>query len=811
MCSFFEKIMNHIKSTGIWKGVVSIILRNRVLNLIIIGIITLFLGYYATGVGISHHLTRMLPEHDSSYVAYEDFRRVFGADGTSVFLGVHDPGIFDLAGYTRYYDLATGISSMDGVTEVLSIANFYSLRRDPKQRQLVFYPVVSKRPDSQAQADSIREKLSRLPFYEGRLYNADNHTALMVIMLDEKMIDDAARVKLIEDIVLQARTYEKDRGVQVHFSGMPYIRTEITKKVQSELLLFVLLAMVIASAALFFFFRSFKAVFFPLIIVTISVIWLLGFISLLGFQITILSAILPPLIIVIGVENCIFLLNKYHQEFRRHSNNIKALSRMVQRVGNATFLTNLTTAAGFAAFTITGNSSLVEFGIVASAGIIFVFLLSLFLIPIFFSYTRPPRLRHIRHLDSRSTKSVLRQIVVLVRKRRVPIYVVSLIFLIAGITGMSRLQTRSHIVDDLSTRDHIYQDMIFFEEQLGGVMPLEIIIDTRSPRGAIQPRNLEKAQRLQDSLKTMPYLSQPLSLVEFIKFGKQAFYSEDPAYYSLPNNRERGFIMAWIPGLDQVAEAGMLHNLTDTAMQKIRLSLQVANVDNKKMSQIQSELDSTIAYIFPPEDYLVTVTGGSIVSLKGSGYMIKNLKQSLIMAVLVIIILLFLLFNSLKMVIISMIPNLLPLLLTAAMMGFFNIPVKPSTVLIFSIALGISVDNTIHFLSRYRMELKTNKWYIKPSVYQALIETGYSMIYSSSVLFFGFIIFVLSSFGGIEAMGFLISFTLIMAVLSNLILLPSLLLSLDRMVTTRSFQNPLLKIFNKPSELNGNEGGRSGF
>ncbi len=797
--------MNQNKATGIWKEVVSIILRNRVLNLSIIGVITLFLGYFATGVGISHHLTRMLPEHDSTHVAYQNFRHVFGADGTSVFLGVHDPGIFDLDGYLAYYALTHQIADMEGVTEVLSIAGFYSLRRNPEKRQLEFYPVVPHKPHSQAQVDSIKSKLKALPFYGDRLYNLSNQTAIMVIMLDPEMINDAARIQLIESITGNARAYAKDRGVSVHFSGMPYIRTEITKKVQNELLLFVLLAMVIASAALFLFFRSFKAVFFPLIIVSVSVIWLLGFISLLGFQITILSGILPPLIIVIGVENCIFLLNKYHQEFRKHHNNIKALSRMVQRVGNATFLTNLTTAAGFAAFTITGNSSLVEFGIVASAGIIFVFLLSLFLIPIFFSYTRPPRLRHVRHLDSRSTKSVLRQIVVLVRKKRAYIYAVSLIFLLAGITGMNRLQTRSHIVDDLSTKDHIYQDIMFFEEQLGGVMPLDIIIDTRSPRGALRSHNLQKTDRLQDSLKTMTSLSQPLSMVEFIKFGKQAFYAENPAYYSLPNNRERGFIMSWLPQMEQVAEAGMLHNLTDSSMQLIRVSMQVANVNNKEMDHIHNKLNSTLTAIFPPEDYHITVTGGSVVSLKGSGYMIKNLKQSLLMAVIVIIILLALLFNSLKMVIISMIPNLLPLLLTASLMGFLNIPIKPSTVLIFSIALGISVDNTIHFLSRYRMELRANNWYIKPSVYQALIETGYSMIYSSCVLFFGFIIFVLSSFGGIEAMGYLISFTLIMAVLSNLILLPSLLLSLDRMVTTKSFRKPLLKIFNKPSELDSNE------
>ncbi|MGM0612215.1 MAG: efflux RND transporter permease subunit [Bacteroidota bacterium] len=783
-----------------WSNLVALILRNRLANLIVIGLITIFLGYHALNIEISYHMTRMLPQNDSASIHYQNFKEEFGQDGTSMFIGIRNKNLFQLDQYNAYYDLNKEIQSLEGVSEVLSVTRLFSLKKNQKKKSFDFYNVVSNRPDSQKELDSIKKEIYNLPFYKDKLYNPDNNTALAMVFLDQSKLNSKSRVALIQNIKKITDAYGQVNNVEVHYSGLPYIRTKITQKTEKEIFLFVILALLIASTALFLFFRSFKAVFFPLIIVITSVIWLMGLIELLGFKITMLSAILPPLIIIIGVENCIFLLNKYHQEFKKHGNKIKSLSRMVQRVGNATFLTNLTTATGFAAFLITGNRSLMEFGLVASIGIMFVFLLSLFLIPIFFSYIDPPKIKHTKHLDNPFTKNVLKHIVNWVRKNRTLIYLTSGVLIIIGIIGMNQLQTNSKVVDDLAKKDVLYKDMMFFENQVGGVLPFEITIDTKKPKGLLQLRNLQKMDQLQDTLAEYETFSSPLSLVEVVKFSKQAFFNGKPAFYSLPNNQEKNFILSYLPSMDN-AENSLLDNLVDSNLQKTRISIQIANLGTDEVKRIKEDLRHKTNEIFPPADYDVQFTGSSIVSLKGSDYMIKNLKQSLLLAIVIIILLMTLLFNSFKMVFISMLPNLFPLLLTSALMGFLSIPVKPSTILIFSVALGISVDNTIHFLSRYRMELKMNNWYIKPSVYQALIETGYSMIYSSIVLFFGFIIFSMSSFGGIEAMGLLISFTLIVAVLSNLLLLPSLLLTLNKLVTTKTFRNPFLKIFNKPSDL----------
>lgn len=475
---------------------------------------------------------------------------------------------------------------------------------------------------------------------------------------------------------------------------------------------------------------------------------------------------------------------------------------MLHRVGNATFLTNLTTATGFAAFTLTGNKILVEFGIIAAINIMVVFLLTLILIPIFYSYLKPPGTRHIRHLDNKFTINLLEKIVYVVLNHRKKVYLIAGIAAVIGVIGITRLKTSGNVVDDIPHKDQMYQDLLFFEREFRGVLPFEIQIDTRKKRGVTQLSTIKKIDQLQDTLATYPEFSRPLSIAEVTKFLRQAFYNGNVAMYGIPTSQEQNFILRYVPGMD-AGRRTLMNSFMDHDMQVTRISVQMANIGTRDIHRIKDDLTPAIDEIFPPDQYDVTLTGTSIVFLKGTDYLVRNLLTSLIIAIVAITLMMTMLFTSFKMVTISMVPNLLPQILTAAMMGYLAISIKPSTILIFSIALGISVDNAIHFLSRYRMELKSTNWNIGRSVISALRETGFSMIYSSIVLFFGFAIFTLSTFGGTEAMGFLISFTLLIAVLSNLFVLPSLLLSLDRRVTTRNFEEPFIGIFEEDENGNG--------
>jgi hypothetical protein len=686
------------------------------------------------------------------------------------------------------------------VEEVVSVARFFHLIRNDSLKKFDFVPVVSTPPTSQEEVDSIKQLIYSLPFYEGRLFNSESHVSMMMITLDKDVLNTKNRVALVHEITHELEKFEQDFDVTLHYSGLPYIRTVTSEMIQHELVLFIILALVIAAIILFVFFRSFRTVFFIISVVLISVLVLFGTVALLGFKITILTGIMPPLLIVIGVENSIFLLNKYYNEFSIHGNKIKALARTIRRIGAANFLTNATTAAGFAAFIATGNELLVEFGIIASINIMFAYVLSLVLIPVIFSYLPDPKARHVEYLEKGAVNSILKTIVWVVLNHRTKVYIITGIMLLSGALGMLRLKTTGNMVDDISKKDKLYTDLMFFEEHFKGVMPFEITVDTRKNRGVLRSSTLQKIEQLQDTLAMYPQFSKPLSVVEVVKFSRQAFFRGNPAYYGLPNQQERNFILSYVPSLKSDKRT-VMNSFVDTSLQVTRISVQMANIGTNEIDSIHQSLNPRINQIFPAEDYDVSLTGSSMVFLKGTNYLVHNLLMSLVLAIVVIALLMALTFSSFKMIVISLIPNIIPQILTAAMMGYAGIAIKPSTILIFSIALGISVDNTIHFLSRYRQQLLLNDWKIKESVLAALLETGFSMIYSAVVLFFGFAIFILSSFGGTEALGYLVSFTLLTAMLANLFVLPSLLLTLDKYILTQAFKEPLLEILDEEGDI----------
>ncbi len=779
-----------------WTYLVRHILRNRLGNLIAIFLLTGFMAYMASQVKISYTMARMLPASDSTSIEYELFKEKFGQDGSVMFIGIQEDDLYSLDKFNAWYDLTYKIKEIEGIEEVLSLAKIYYLKENDSSK-INFLPVITRRPETQEELDSIAGIIKSLPFYEEFLYNKETNATLMMITLDQEILNSKDRVQMIADIKQAAQACSAKLDTELYYSGLPYIRTVTAKTLQDELLFFVFLAAGIAALILFIFFRSARAVFFPLLIMSLTVVWVLGSISLFGYEITILTSILPPLVIIIVVENCIFLLNKYYDEYRTHKNKVKALSRMVQRIGTANLLTNATTAAGFAAFTVTGNQILTEFGIIASLNILVAYILTLFLIPIFFSYLPPPKPRHTKHLEKGLTTNIVDKLLWVVQHRRNTVYILVITLICIGIFGVTRLETTGNIVDDISKSSKLSTDLMFLEKHFKGVMPLEISIDTKEKGGIFKnnARTLYKIKRLhkvftRDSLFS-PYFSRPLSIVDGISFFYQAHKGGDPKYYILPPPSKLQELKQYT---SNIGSGKAFHSFIDSLNQVTRVSIQMANIGTKDIEWISDSIQSRVDNIFPTKEYDVSVTGTSIVFLKGTNYLVRNLVSSLILALVIISFLMALLFTSFRMIFLSLIPNLIPLLLTAALMGFLGISIKPSTILIFSIALGISVDNAIHFLSRYRLQLKWNNWKIKVSVLEALRETGYSMIYSSVVLFFGFAIFILSSFGGTEALGYLISFTLVIALLCNMFLLPSLLLSLDKKVTTKRFKEPFLDI-----------------
>ncbi|HPI84893.1 MAG TPA: MMPL family transporter [Bacteroidales bacterium] len=779
---------------------VRFILRNRLANLLVILAMTGFMGYMATGLKISYDFQQMLPYTDSISIDYHHFKEVFGEDGSVMFIGIKSDNLFELEEFNDWWDLTYSIKAMEGVGEVVSLARIYQLEKDDSLRKLNFDLVFQGKPQSQAKLDSLKNVVLSIPFYEGFLINKETGATLMMVTLNKEEIKNRNRVRLVKDIVDLTDKFGQNHNIKVHYSGLPYIRIKIAEKLQKEQFMFVLSALALTVLILLAFFRSFKIALFTLIIVLINVAWILGLNVVLGYKLTILTAILPPLLIVIVVENCIFMLTKFHHEFKLHRNKVKALSRMIMRLGTTNLLTNAATAAGFATFIITGNKILTEFGILASLSILVAYLLTLMLVPIIFSYLPAPEQRHIKHLETGPVLRIINTIVNIVSKRRTVIYIITVIIVIVGIAGITQLKSAGKIVDDVARRDPIYKDLAFIEENFKGVMPFEISIDTKKKRGVMKYTNIEKLEQVQKVLAEYPEISKSLSVVDVVKFARQAFYNGDTSYYGLPNTQELNFMIRYLPKMEE-GKRTIMNSFLDTNMQVTRITSQLGNIYTYDIERIRDEIRPRIDSIFPAPEYDVLITGTSIVYLEGSKYLMKHLLMSLVLAIILISALMAMLFSSARMIIISLIPNLIPLIMTAGMMGFIGITIKPSTIIIFSIALGISVDNAIQYLGRYRLFLIYNKWKIRPSVISALKETGFSMIYSSSVLFFGFAIFIFSTFGGTSALGYLISFTLLMALLCNLFILPSFLLTLDKFITTRRFKEPLIDIFDEELDI----------
>ncbi len=768
----------------IWTWIVRVILRHRLSILIVVGLITVFMGYKALNVQMSYEMSNMLPESDSTFQSYRNFKQQFGEDGSVIALGVRNPEIFELEEFNKWYDLGQEINKIEGIQEVVSISRIVVIEKDTISRKFKFHPLVSQRPETQQEVDSIRSQLNNLPFYRGLFYNPDTHDYLMAITLEKSEINSKNRIKVVGNIQKLVDKYQNESSRKVYCSGMPYIRTVTMKLIQQELFLFAIISILIAVAIMFLFFRSVRIMLASLAVVVISIIWVMGFISIMGYKITILSGVIPSLIIIIAIENCIYILNKYHLEYTNHGNKIRALSRTIRRIGFASLMTNTATALGFAAFILVNNRMFSEFGLVTSVNIMLEFLLTITLFPIFISFMKPPKERHTKHLDSRFFNWITESIVTVITHHRPKVYIVTSIIVVVSIIGLTKIKTSGKVVDDLAKDDPINVDLRYFETSFGGVMPFEITIDTKKKNGVMQLSNLKKINELQQHIGQYAEFSKPISLIELVKFARQSFYFGDTAQFKLPSEMEKNFILSYLP---QDQNANLLKPYIDSTRQITRVTFQAIDMGTNDMEAILEKVKPGIDSIFSPEKYDVTVTGNSIVYAKGTNFLIRNLFESVAIAIVLISLLMALMFRSVRMIAVSMIPNLIPLLVTAAIMGYSGIPLKPSTLIVFSIALGISVDNAIQYLARYRHDLKTSNINIAQSAVNALREASFSMIYTSIVLVLGFSVFMVSDFGGTKALGLLISTTLFVAMFFNMVVLPSLLMSLDKYVVTKAF------------------------
>ncbi len=786
---------------GFWAVLARIILRNRILILIAIIAATVFMGLQWKNMRFSNTEANILPDDHPETVQYEAFVELFGQEDNAIVLAIKDSLLFTPDNFNRWNKLSKQFEAIPETDFVISTENLKELVKDNEKQEFFLKPLVSAPSKTTEEVKEIKEHLfNDLPFYENLLFNKESGSVRMVVYMDKDILNEPVRNEyILNDLESLVNDFEKETGLDVRVSGMPYIRTWNSKIIIDEIGVFILGALLVTSIIFFFFFRSFRATFISMFVVIIGVMWAFGILGLFKYEITILTALIPPLIIVIGIPNCIFLINKYQQEVKKHGNQALSLQRVISKIGNATLMTNVTTASGFATFIILDSDLLKEFGIVASINILCIFMLSLLIIPILYSFMPLPKTKHLKHLNKKWIDMFVNWMERIVRNHRIAVYITFVIVLILSIVGIYQIEITGSRIEDLPKNTKFVKDVRFFEEEFDGIMPVEVVVDTKQKNGILKPATLRRMDQLATEISDTPELSKSVSVVNLVKYSKQAFYNGIPKYYQLPTSQENTFIMD--VARKSADNGNLLESFVDSTGQTARMTTFMRDVKTERMEEIEQDLIKSIAKIFPTERYNVFITGKALLFLKGTKYLVKNLLLSLALAIGLISLFMAYLFRSFRMILISLVPNLLPLVITAGLMGYIGVPIKPSTILVFSIAFGISVDDTIHFLAKYRQELIVNKWQIKKSVYGALRETGVSMFYTSIVLFFGFSVFTVSSFGGTKALGGLVSATLLFAMLSNLILLPSLLLSLEKSIANKKvFKKPQIDILPKEDE-----------
>ena len=775
--------MKKLLGIGFWELIARIILRNRIILLIGIVLITILLATQWKDIKFTHTEANLIPADDKVNVDYQKFLDRFGEEGNLIVIATKDKKLFTPKVFKAWTDLMNNIKSNKEVSLVISVDNLQKLTKNDSLSTFELKPLVdkSKLQDARYLKQIQSELFTKLPFYEGLLFNKKSGAIRSAIYLDKKIVNTKKRkVYVLNNLIPAIDKFEKDSGIVLHTSGMPYIRTLNAKTIVDEIALFIGAALLITSLIFFYFFRSFRATIISLIVVIIGVMWSFGILAALGFEITVLTALVPTLVIVIGIPNCIFFINKYHQEFNKHANKAKALQRVITKTGTATLLTNITTAVGFATFIATNNILLREFGVVTTINIMAIYLLSLLIIPIFLSYIPSPIPRHLNHLERESITAFLRWIVKTVKYNRVGVYVTAICLMVFGIIGIGKIKVSGSIIEDMPKNTAFYKDIRFFEKEFDGVMPLEIMIDTKKKNGAMKLSNLRKMEELEQTINDVPELSKPLSVVNIAKSFNQAYYNGNPDFYALPSPTEELFLLPYIKNSLKNSKDNQLKSYITSDGSVARMTTFIKDENGEKMEAIEAHIRNKVNKLFPSPRYEVIITGKASVFQKGTKYLLDNLLSSLLFAFFLTGGLVVIMFRSFKMVLVSIIPNLLPLLMTAGLMGFLGIPLKPSTLLVFGIAFGMSVDDTLRFLAQYRLELSRNDWRIKKSVFATFDDAGISMFYTSIILFFGFSVFMLSSFGGTIALGGLVALTLFFGMLSNLVLLPSLVLTLNK-------------------------------
>ena len=712
--------------------------------------ITIYFGYYAffssDKLVVDFSLEQMFPENDIEREKYEAFRDEFSREDDKFLLVYKCGDPLSRDNISRLESITDDLEWIDGIENILSLSNI--------EDASLF---DSDLDDSTWNANS--EFVSNHPLYRNLVISNDGQSGGIFVDLEDDIQNQASRARVfnaIDNILKYHQMWEW------HEAGIPVLRTRYVDLVSKERMIFIPLGCFVVFAILLYIFRQLSCVVLPALSIFITLIWVSALMAFCGISINLISYLTYILILIIGCSNCIHILMKYHECISPEGVTIKeAVSKVIKELGGALFLTSFTTAIGFFSLVMTNIKITREFGFVLGIGVILMFIVAIITIPIILIYVARPEKKHVDRLINHSDSFSVDKIELFTRKYRYEIVVISVMFFILSGIGLQKVDYNTSILDDLRPGNSIYDNVMFVDDHFGGILPLEVVIET-ADSSILDIDFLHKAEEFEKKLNSYHQVKKTISLVDHLKVINHAL------------DKERGMVLPQTRDEveDYLYDYENANTLINDSLSKYRITCRVGNIRSKDADTLKMNIENDFKQMFPDDEILVS--GSTLLALRTGRFLVRDLTNSFILAFGIIFVSMIFLFKSFRLSFIALLPNIIPLMTAAAAMGFSGIMLRPSTAMTFSIALGIAVDDTIHFLARFRLELRRSGD-VAASVSNAILSTGKAIIGTTIVLSMGFIVLISSELVPNSEFGFLATIVLFIALLGSLFLLPVLL------------------------------------
>ncbi len=729
----------------------------------LVAVLTLGAAWRASFVGFNYDFEAFFPASDPETHFFLEFRKQFGPDNDFVLVGIQNrEGVYNSEFLLKVRALSDSLKTIKWVERINAPTNVSTFIRDPLMGSALEIPYLHPEKPELLPSDSAR--ISKAPELMGSLFSKDGKSVALVID-HTPYIGDTACQPLSAEIEAITASFGFD---EYHIAGRCIGQSYYVDIIKGELAMFLIIAFFLILLVLFAIFRTFWGVTVPVLMVVVAVLWTVALMEVTGKEMDVLANIIPTIIVVVGLSVAIHFMTKFLDVLKQGKNHQESVKSALKQVGLANVFTTATTMTGFASLATSGIIPIDDFGLYAAAGVGFSLLLSLTFLPALLILVHPSASK----VKSPQWFGPLTKIYDWLSLHPKYIFSFFLVLLVAGIAGTLQVRENTYLMEDLAQNSKLAKDFRFFAQEFNGTRPFELALEVKdtslSVFDATVLESIQHVEHAVDSIYGIPMLFSPLSLV---RGANRAWSGDDPEAYVLPESKAR--LSRIQRDLQRFKQDSRFRKLISEDQKEARIRGMLPDLGSSKAWELRQSFEQWLSEAKLPAKVHFSLTGTAELIDKNNRNLALNIAQGLAIAFLLIMGIIMYLFRSIKMVLISLIPNLLPLILLAGIMGWTGISLKISTAILFTIAFGIAVDDTIHFLTRLRFEQKAG-YSTQDALRQAFLHTGKPILITTGILCAGFSILGVSSFMATKMIGLLTSVVLIFAVLADLVLLPAL-------------------------------------